>query len=65
MKIDYYIADYGKSELYRHFHRCLANFIRNFANNFLSVNFNPEAVRSADQTRIGRINDFDASISVI
>ena len=37
VKTDYYIADYGRSELYRHFRYCLANFIRNFANDFQAV----------------------------
>jgi len=34
MKIDYYIVEYGESGLYRHFHRSLANYVRNFVNVF-------------------------------
>ena len=44
MKIDYYIREYSESELWRHFQRSLANFVRNFVILSKSTNFNPEAV---------------------
>ena len=43
MKIDYYIGEYSEIELWRHFHRSLANFVRNFVIHSKSTNFNPEA----------------------
>jgi len=56
MKIDYYIGEYSQSELWRHFHRSLANFVRNFVIHSKSTNFNPEAVEFAEWTRIDWIN---------
>ena len=42
------IGEYSESELWRHFHRSLTNFIRNFVIHSKSTNFNPEAVQLAE-----------------
>ena len=44
MKIDYYIGEYSESELWRHFHRSLGNFVRNFVIHSNLTNFKPKSV---------------------
>ena len=39
------IGKYSESELWRHFQRSIANFVRNFVIHSKSTNFNPEAVQ--------------------
>ena len=48
MKIDYYIGEYSESELWRHFHRSLDNFVRNFVIHSKSTNVYTEAAHLAE-----------------